>query len=289
MPCYHPVTAYRTPHGVVFSELRRYDITGTIQLPCGQCIGCRLRRAQDWAIRIMHEAHFYKRTSFITLTYDDEHLPNGGNLQHRDFQLFMKRTREHLTIRNGERPDLKYFVAGEYGPTTQRPHYHACIFGYDFRNDRKPAGKSASGNLFYKSEELNKLWQYGTTNSVQDLTPETAAYSARYIVDKLTGDLAVPNRIPEYSKCSKGIGQRWFNQYQQDVYRTDSTIQKGKEFPPPKYYDKLKRRMKEQSFDQTEYERYLRGKNNLQDQTDERLATREYVKKAQIRNQKRGN
>lgn len=285
MPCYHPVTAYRTPHGVVFSELRRHDILGTIQLPCGQCIGCRLRRAQDWAIRIMHEAQMHKRTSFITLTYDDDHLPNGGNLQHRDFQLFMKRLRKHA------KTNVRYFVAGEYGPTTQRPHYHACIFGYDFRNDRKPAGKSASGHIFFKSEELTKLWQYGTSNTVQDLVPQTAAYCARYIVDKLTGDLAVPNRIPEYSKCSlkPGIGEEWFKKYQSDVYRGDHTIQNGKEFPPPKYYDKLKKRLKEQSFDQTEYERYLRGRNNLQDQTDERLATREVVKKAQIRNQTRGN
>ena len=93
MTCYHPVPAYRTGTGVVFSELRRHDILGRIDLPCGQCIGCRMRRASDWELRVMHEASLWPVNCFVTLTYGRDQLPPHGSLCHEDYQKFMKRLR----------------------------------------------------------------------------------------------------------------------------------------------------------------------------------------------------
>ena len=93
MSCYHPLKGFRTPSGVVFSELGRHDILGDIEIPCGQCIGCRMRRASDWTLRVMHEASLHSENCFVTLTYGRDKLPPDGSLEHRDFQLFMKRLR----------------------------------------------------------------------------------------------------------------------------------------------------------------------------------------------------
>lgn len=142
MSCYHPIAGFRTPHGVVFSELRRHDILGSIELPCGQCIGCRMRRASDWSLRVMHEASLHKENCFVTLTYGRDKCPVDGSLLHEDFQKFMKRLRKRVGR-------VRFYMCGEYGPLNQRPHYHACLFGVSFSEGRVPMGKSASGQLFF--------------------------------------------------------------------------------------------------------------------------------------------
>lgn len=126
MTCYHPIKAFRTASGVSFSELGRDDHLGDIELPCGRCVGCRLRRANEWALRVMHEAKLHPANCFVTLTYRDEDLPENGSLRHRDFQLFMKRLRK--------RADVRFYMCGEYGEQKLRPHYHACLFGVDYRS-----------------------------------------------------------------------------------------------------------------------------------------------------------
>ena len=74
MACYRPLRAYKlTTGGVSFRKLD--DNYGAIELPCGQCIGCRMQRAQDWTIRCMHEASLHQENCFITLTYERDKLP----------------------------------------------------------------------------------------------------------------------------------------------------------------------------------------------------------------------
>ena len=150
MSCYHPLKGFRTPSGVVFSELGRHDILGDIEIPCGQCIGCRMRRASDWTIRVMHEASLHSENCFVTLTYGRDKLPPDGSLEHRDFQLFMKRLRRHFG------KTVRFYMCGEYGPLNFRPHYHACLFNVNFISDRVPAGKSGSGAVFYDSPTLEE-------------------------------------------------------------------------------------------------------------------------------------
>ena len=104
------------------------------RVPCGRCVPCMERRQKDWAFRLQQELKYTQgRSVFVTLTYDDEHLPFSESgeptLVKRDFQLFMKRFRKQFSDYT-----LRYFACGEYGfhPQTgvvARPHYHAIIFG----------------------------------------------------------------------------------------------------------------------------------------------------------------
>lgn len=309
MSCYHPIEAFRTPTGVVFQQLGRHDIIGRVDLPCGQCLGCRLKRSRDWSVRVMHEASLWDRNSFVTLTYSPENLPEQGFLRYRDYQLFMKRLRKY----SGHQ--VRFFMCGEYGPLNLRPHYHACLFNIDFP-DQVVAGKSGSGQVFYTSDTLAKLWGLGHV-SVQPLTSANAAYTARYVVDKVTGQAAnehyrhvdedgvIHQRPPEFSRCSlrPGIGARWFERYGRDVLARDSVVVDGSEFSPPKYYDKLFKRStrqvdrdgfvisrdlhKEQRLDRVQFAREQRAREAFADNTDERLRVREQVHQARVRNLKR--
>lgn len=240
MKCYHPVRAFRTGDGsVVFSEKARYgDIVSQLELPCGQCIGCRERRASDWALRVMHEASLHDANCFVTLTYGRDSLPPGASLEHADFQKFMKRVRFRLG-----RP-VRFYMCGEYGPLNQRPHYHACLFGVDFGDDRAPAGKSGSGALFFESKLLTELWGHGIA-TVQDLVPETASYCARYIMKKRLGkdaEVYYGDRKHEYAAMSlkPGIGADWYRKFgASDAHLHDFVVQDGVRRRVPKYYDRL--------------------------------------------------
>lgn len=286
MPCYHPLKAFRTPSGVVFQELNRHDIIGDIELPCGQCIGCRMRRASDWTLRVQHEASLWPRNCFVTLTYARDCLPPDGSLFHRDFQLFMKRLRKFVGCR------VRFYMCGEYGENSLRPHYHACLFNVDFQSDRVHAGKSASGSRMYASKTLEVLWGHGMC-TVQDLVRETAGYCARYIMKKQLGD---PNAYatadgvvlkPEYSVMSKGVGRGWLEKYKRDVFPHDFVVAEGGRHRVPRYYDRVVDLEAEEA-DRIEYERYLAGKACAADNTDERRAVREVVHLAQVRSLKRG-
>ncbi|AXH74977.1 MAG: replication initiator protein [Microviridae sp.] len=249
------------------------------------CIGCRMRRASDWALRVMHEAQGWRSNCFVTLTYARDCLPPDASLCHEDFQKFMKRVRKHFG------GTVRFYMCGEYGPLNQRPHYHACLFNADFV-DRVEAGRSESGEVFYRSAVLDKLWPHGRA-SVQDLTEQTASYTARYIMSKQLGinaDYGV--RRPEYNAMSlkPGIGAEWFKRYAlSDVYAHDFVIQGGVKRRPPKYYDKLFKRSKNVKFDEIEFAREKRAKLSAADNTDERRAVREQVHLAKVDTLKRNS
>lgn len=310
MTCYAPVKAFRTPTGVVFSELRRHDVVGSIELPCGQCIGCRMRRASDWELRVMHEASLWNEKCFVTLTYGRDKLPQNGSLCHRDVQLFLKRTRRYLdalpakpvvseAVKQNE-TKLRYYMCGEYGPLNLRPHYHACLFGVDFRSDRVVSGKSAAGAVFYNSPTLERLWSHGRV-SVQDLTRETASYCARYIMKKVLGNGAkeayqrvtdsgeVVQVAPEYAAMSlrPGIGAGWYERFGDDVFPGDYVVAGGVKRRVPRYYDKLLKRSGSAVKDEIEFERQRAAREHVEDQTPERLRVREVVELARVSKLKR--
>lgn len=301
MSCYRPLKGFRTATGVVFTELGRYDILGDIELPCGQCIGCRMRKASDWELRCMHEASFHENNCFITLTYGKDKLPPDGSLCYRDYQLFMKRLRKRFGA------NVRFYMCGEYGPVNLRPHYHACIFGVNF-SDRVYHSKSGAGYRIYTSGLLDELWTHGFA-TVQELVRETAGYCSRYIMKKLLGEEArlrlgptglldewvdddgvIHGRVPEFARMSlkPGIGEGWFNRYVRDVFPHDFAIANGSRRPVPRYYDKLHRRMKADR-DSIEYEREMRARDAAADQTDSRRAAREIVHNAKVSKLVRGD
>lgn len=153
----------------------------------------------------------------------------------------MKRLRKYL----GPTP-VRYFHCGEYGEQFGRPHHHACLFGTDFSD--KILWKSKDGVRLYTSETLNRLWGHGFT-TLGDVTFDSAAYVARYIVKKITGDQAPAHygkKLPEYctmsrggkQKGSRGLAAEWFDKYSTDLYPKDFTVIRGNRMKIPKYYDK---------------------------------------------------
>ena len=296
MPCYHPLSAYQCADGsIVFYESKRHDTVKSLSLPCGQCVGCRLERSRQWAIRCMHEAQMHEQNCFITLTYDNEHLPSDRSLHYRDFQLFIKRLRKRYPGRR-----IRYYMAGEYGENFGRPHWHACIFGFDFPN-QELWERSAAGSLLYRSPDLEILWPYGYS-TIGRVTFESAAYVARYIMKKVTGKNAaehyqeidpdtgeITNRTPEFTKMSlkPGIGYEWYKQYTSDVYPHDYVIVRGKKVKPPKFYDKKYKIDNPYEFDELLYIREKSAKLRFEDNTLERLAVKEQVAKAKLQKLKR--
>lgn len=178
MPCYSPLPAFKGPvkeNGKISILWKAPEGTEKLDLPCGKCVGCRLNRSRQWAIRCMHEASLYDKNCFITLTYDDEHLPKNRGLDVSHFQNFMKRLRKEY----GQ--GIRFFHAGEYGSKTRRPHYHALLFNHDFVDKSLIAVRN--DHRLYVSPSLQRLWPFGYS-SVGDVTFESAAYVARYSLKK---------------------------------------------------------------------------------------------------------
>lgn len=285
MPCYRPLQAWQRVDGsVVFSE--RGDIHHQLQLACGQCIGCRLERSRQWATRCMHEARMHKSGCFVTLTYDQEHLPESGSLDYPEFQRFLKRLRKHFA------PDrVRFYMCGEYGPALSRPHYHACLFGAQF-NDRVFWSKQPSGADLYRSPTLERLWPFGFS-SVGDITFQSAAYIARYCVQKVTGQFAdqhYAGKVPEFNQASRrpGLGAGFLDKFYDDIYPHDYVVINGREAVPPRYYGRLVKRRDPELADEIRARRELRGSSQRSDNTPERLCVKEEVATARAAFLKRG-
>lgn len=244
MPCYHPIKAWYDEEvngtgkrSLVFTE--KYAIGAPFHIACGKCIGCRLERSRQWAIRCVLEAEMHDENCFITLTFDDEHLNKSRSLDKRDFVLFMKRLRKRF----GD--GIRFFHCGEYGDRFSRPHHHACLFGFDFPD--KIILSEGTGFVYYGSESLSELWPFGFS-SIGDVTFESAAYVARYIVKKINGSTAdrhYKGRVPEYVTMSRGckrlatggIGNSWYDSFKSDIYPHNYiVIRNGIKVKPPKYF-----------------------------------------------------
>lgn len=307
MPCYHPLRAYQQLDGsILFEESKGSDVRRGLRLPCGQCIGCRLERSRQWAVRCMHEASLYKENCFITLTYNDENLPEHLSLQHEDFQKFMKRFRKahsgtDMVIKNDKITyPIRYYMAGEYGESGFRPHYHACIFNFDFP-DKKFFKRTKSGSPVFRSDILEDLWPHGFS-SIGEVNFQSAAYVARYImkkrlgkdqaehyadIDYETGELF--QRCPEYNRMSlrPGIADVWFQKFRKDVYPDDFVIVNGRKVRPPKYYDKKLQELDSELFEEIALDREFNAYENRHDNTHERLQIKEKVQQAKLNQLKR--
>lgn len=245
MVCYHPIVAYRAAS--VNESGRRsfvFDVKKSLsgqshRLPCGQCIGCRLEYSRQWAIRCDHEARLYGHNAFVTLTYDDDHIPHNGTLVREHLQKFLKRLRFDFSAKRMGR--VRYFGCGEYGEETARPHYHLVLFNCRFPDSRHFSCRN--GYDVYHSEYLNKVWGLGRTE-IGSVTFESAAYVARYCVGKVKGDGADAHyrgRLPEFSCMSlkPGVGYEFYRKYKTDIYPNDFVVINSRRMRPPLYYDDL--------------------------------------------------
>ena len=240
MPCYTPLLGYRTTtvnengkRGITFNPQKGHpDLQ--VQVPCGQCIGCRLEKSRQWALRCVHEMKLHSQNCFITLTFNDQHLNPNGSLVKSDFQNFMKRLRKNTKAK------IRYFHCGEYGDQLKRPHHHAILFGYE--PEDKKYFKNNGDYKLYSSEILDKAWQNQGHALIGEANFETAAYVARYILKKQTGSGAkdyYKELQPEYTTMSRrpGIGKDFYEKYKHEIWRDDNIVINSKRMKPPKYYE----------------------------------------------------
>lgn len=299
MPCYRPLQAWRGKVGdsgkrsVVFKrgEAAPSLVLLDMKLPCGSCVGCRLERARQWAMRCMDEASLYEKNSFVTLTFDDYWLKRvGPSLRVSVFQRFMKRLRK---AECGKR--VRYFHCGEYGPKLGRPHYHALLFNVGF-DDRVYFKTTGSGEKIYTSERLNRLWKFGYS-SVGDVTFGSAAYVARYHIKKV-GSVVSDNHYcnpvtgevlePEYVTMSRrpGIGKGFYDRFKLDMYPSDFRIIAGVKVKPARFYDDLYELDDPIGFEKVKCDRV--AKVDKLDNDSFRLAVKEEVKELEIKRLKNG-
>ncbi|AXL14815.1 replication initiator protein [Microviridae sp.] len=309
MPCYSPLKGYKNEEtgGIVF---RSQGTKETMEVACGQCLGCRLDRARMWSFRIVHEASLHQHTggnSFVTLTYDDDRIPEDWSLRKEHFQKFMKRLRKKYPQKK-----IKYYHCGEYGKICRhgfdlekqkcplcnlgRPHYHAILFNHSFDDEYIYANQGGTDRR--SSKQLEETWGHGFVD-VGDVTMQSAAYTARYVMKKQTGEAAkdhyqsitpdgeiIPLQ-PEYSTMSNGIGLTWYQKYKGDIFPSDEVPVPGMGVfkKVPRYYDEKMRLEDEQLYTSIKHKR--KEALDQQDTSGERLQSKYRVKKAQIQNLKR--
>lgn len=273
------------------------NIIRNIEVPCGQCAGCRLERSRVWAIRCMHENQLHQESHFLTLTYNDENLPDNNSLLPSDLQKFYKRLRKR-----GKK--FRYYSCGEYGELNKRPHYHAILFGLEL-NDRNHF-TNFNGQPLYTSEEISRVWNCGHV-VIGNVSFESCAYVARYIMKKRLGPDAWKNygdlnketgeienwRIPEFTTMSRkpGIGKEWYDKYKNDVYQhgTDGKviIRGGIPTIPPRFYEDKFNLEQPIVLDKIKHERRKKADEKSEDNTWRRLEVKEKVFEAKIKSLKR--
>lgn len=292
MACYAPLKAYAKPGGGVAFDSKEGFYDRPLQLPCGQCIGCRQEKKRAWAIRCMHEAQMHEVNHFLTLTYNNESLPEGSTLVLDHWQKFAKRVRK----RHGP---FRFLHCGEYGDEKRRPHYHAVLFGLDLSRDLKGnsyvsvrlKASDASAFPLMVSESLTDLWELGY-HTLGQVTFDSAAYVASYTTKRKTGkDLAKSiERVdpetgecwevkPEYATMSRnpGLGAKWFEKYCSDIYPDNYVVMKGQKFKPPAYYDKLLEEKDPELHKKMKEKRRAEIRRHPDELTPERLEVREAV------------
>nr|QJB20822.1 MAG: replication initiator protein [Microvirus sp.] len=287
MTCYSPLEAWRLDDGSISFNPRYRLGFERLSLPCGQCIGCRLERSRQWAIRCVHEAQLWRDNCFITLTYDPSHLPADGSLCLRHWQLFMKRLRKKFGS------NIRFFHCGEYGEKFSRPHYHACLF--NFSPPDKVLFKTVNGFNLYLSKSLEELWGKGFV-TIGDVTFESAAYVARYVLKKVTGNRAadyysfvdsdgvVRLRRPEYVTMSRrpGIASGWYDKFSGDVFPSDQVIIRGRPMRPPRFYDNKLKAFDPEMWDEVSFSRFETAQKHLDNSSPQRLAVRHEVQRARL-------
>lgn len=252
----------------------------TRPLACGRCIGCRLEYTRQWGVRCMHEASLYDFNVFVTLTYDDPHLPVNGSLDYSHFQLFMRYLR-----RTGRK--VRFFMSGEYGDETLRPHYHALLFNCWFP-DMKYWRMSDSGFKLYRSAELESLWTRGNSE-IGMVSFESARYCAKYVTKRITGDGAAAHygdRVPEFARMSlkPGIGAEWFKRHGwSDVLPDGQVVVNGRKSAAPRFYrERLKFYWPDRAENQA-MERHEAVLDAIPENGNDRLRAKEAVKRAAIK------
>lgn len=301
MKCNYPLTRIETNDGKVsfhgsymkdaeaskeFYQRLENDrfIKSVKMIPCGQCISCRLNKSREWANRLMLEAQEYENNYFVTLTYEDQYLPikrvyndntgeiiTGFTLKKEDLDKFNHDLRQYWD-RKYNHTGIRYYECGEYGSTTDRPHYHAIIFNLPNLSDLKFYKKTETGENLYTSETLSKIWRKGFV-VIGEVTYESASYVARYVLKKKFGKEASEYyrsqaKVPEFTTMSRmpGIGYNFYEANKDIIYRTDEIFIKAKKgiigVKPSVYFDRLYEKEHPEEFKKIKRKRESQQRNS---------------------------
>lgn len=184
-------------------ECKKPYMIGAMECPCQKCMPCRINKRRLWTHRIVLEMFSHKASSFVTLTYDEKNLPEKGYLAPEHVQKWLKRLR--FTLAERSLPNVRYYLVGEYGETTWRPHYHVALFGY------APCLRGRTDHrLKYccdSCQTLKDTWGLGGVD-VGELTLQSAQYIAGYVLKKMTSykDERLCGRPPEFARMSRKRG-----------------------------------------------------------------------------------
>lgn len=194
-------------------------------VPCGKCMPCRIQRANEWSIRLMHHLGTESQGGvFVTLTYDNNNVPDDGSLKKREFSLWIKRLRKEI-----EPKKIKYYGCGEYGEKGGRPHYHAIVFGLP---------------LSVETEEIiNKTWGQGFI-TLGTVTQDSCRYVSEYISKGMMAgttikQLQLDKKEPPFALMSHGIGEEYVKKNEKVLRETLETRVKNKKMGLPRYYKKV--------------------------------------------------
>lgn len=288
MSCYHPLVGLwngdRTDNGkkqfkidghldpVIALQL----YPGSVVIPCGHCIGCKLDYSRAWADRMMLELEVAKKAIFLTLTYnndnatwckfDDDGNPVLATLVKRDVQLFMKRLRKEFSDRT-----IRFYLAGEYGSRTLRPHYHLILFGIGLDDfpDKKNIGFNELQQAHFTSDRLAGIWSNGFI-LLSDVSWRTCAYVARYVTKKaLKSDVGyiseITNQLPEFSLMSRrpGIGAPYLESHPELFDYANIPIAEGQKVNIPKYFVKKLELSDPDKFANIKLERSIYAKDRM--------------------------
>lgn len=207
---------------------KKYGRENVVLLPCGSCAACVLSRRKAWSVRCACEALDHQETCFITLTYDDLHLPTTMDQVKVDLRKFIK------SIRNSD-IKVRYFGCGEEGSQTSRKHAHVILFGF-MPKDLVFVGNSASNEAMFESKFLTNLWKKGLVK-VQFFTPRTAAYVAGYVSKKLGSKVGF-----QVQSTRPGLGFNFYKKHFRELLKYQKVFVNlgvGEGAALPRYFQKL--------------------------------------------------
>ena len=263
--CTSPKTAWmpktqndRGTKPLLFRKPEKLDNYEVVQVPCRKCDECIKSKALQWAIRMHCELKTTTKPSwFVTLTYEDNHLPRDYNLNQSDVQKFIKDTRRKYG-------SMRYVNKGEYGERFGRPHFHLALFGIELTDLTPKVGKK--GYILYESPSLTKIWGKGNV-IIGELTMESCLYIAKYMnkssdaqeIDPMTGEIN-STKTPEYMTMSTkpGIGYKWFSKWGATDLGLGNDFmitQNGSKAPVPEFFDKQLKKDNPELYDMVKQER----------------------------------
>lgn len=281
------------------------------EIPCRNCIGCRLDYSREWANRGYLESKCHLQNWFVTLTYDENNMvkkdhfedKNGitwydeewnGTLQGKDFTAFMKELRQ-IMKREYNEDGIRFMGCGEYGEENQRPHYHLILFGLNLPADTFFEPRIINKETYYRNKIIERAWNKGISN-ISEASWNNIAYTARYITKKINGKLSdeyynSKGQDKEFMRSSRmgGIGKPYYDLHKDKIYENDEIIITNKtgtiSCRPPKYFDYLYEKENPKRMKEIKIKRIKEGKisDRLKDQQAsydklDRLAIQERTK-----------